>query len=263
MSLSTAFLEHGISWAQFSTGVTQIHGPSMYLLSTEQVDNKSLGELRKAWTSCACCDGNTKLSHPFALVVSLLTKSEEVYRPTQQLLTRLLLWNCVTTWQSPTETHNPPPQKKRVGGLPTYLNGKESVCHCGRCRFHPWVRKIPWRRKWQPTPGFLSGEFHGQRSLVGYSPWRHRDRHHWVTNTFTHFSPFIETWTHSLIIRSAYLCLDFLRFKSFVSQCRKNLVRHKEIGKKRIYLEETHSTDTVWGHLRRREIGHGLFLWTG
>ena len=35
----------------------------------------------------------------------------------------------------------------------------------------PWVRKIPWRRKWQSTPVFLSGESHGQRSLVGYSPW--------------------------------------------------------------------------------------------
>ena len=69
----------------------------MYLLSMEL---KSLGELRKAWTSCACCYGNTKLSHPFELVVSLLTKSEEVYKPTQQLLTRLLLWNHVTTWQS-------------------------------------------------------------------------------------------------------------------------------------------------------------------
>ena len=34
----------------------------------------------------------------------------------------------------------------------------------------PWVRKIPWRRKWQPTPVFLPGEFHGQRSLVGYNP---------------------------------------------------------------------------------------------
>ena len=34
-----------------------------------------------------------------------------------------------------------------------------------------WVRKIPWRRKWQPTPAFLPGESHGQRSLVGYSPW--------------------------------------------------------------------------------------------
>ena len=35
----------------------------------------------------------------------------------------------------------------------------------------PWVRKIPWRRTWQSTPVFLPGEFHGQRSLVGYSPW--------------------------------------------------------------------------------------------
>ena len=34
-----------------------------------------------------------------------------------------------------------------------------------------WVEKIPWRRKWQPTPVFLPGESHGQRSLVGYSPW--------------------------------------------------------------------------------------------
>ena len=37
--------------------------------------------------------------------------------------------------------------------------------------FDPWVRKIPWRRAWQPTPVFLPGTRHGQRSLVGYSPW--------------------------------------------------------------------------------------------
>ena len=36
--------------------------------------------------------------------------------------------------------------------------------------FDPWVGKSPWRREWQPTPVFLPGEFHGQRSLVGYSP---------------------------------------------------------------------------------------------
>ena len=48
---------------------------------------------------------------------------------------------------------------------------------CKRCRrhmYHPWVRKIPWRRPWQPTPVFLPGESHGQRSLVGYSPQGHR-----------------------------------------------------------------------------------------
>ena len=37
--------------------------------------------------------------------------------------------------------------------------------------FNPWVGKTPWRRKWQSTPVFLPRKFHGQRSLVGYSPW--------------------------------------------------------------------------------------------
>ena len=41
--------------------------------------------------------------------------------------------------------------------------------------FDPWVKKIPWIREWLPTPVFLPGEFHGQRSLVGYSPWDHKE----------------------------------------------------------------------------------------
>ena len=45
----------------------------------------------------------------------------------------------------------------------------------GRPGFDPWVRKIPWRRKWLPTPVFLPGEFHGQRSLAGYSPRGHKE----------------------------------------------------------------------------------------
>ena len=51
--------------------------------------------------------------------------------------------------------------------FPGSLDGKESTCSAG----DPWIRKIPWRREWQPTPIFLPGEFHGQRSLVDYSPW--------------------------------------------------------------------------------------------
>ena len=38
--------------------------------------------------------------------------------------------------------------------LPWWLNGKESACQCRRCRFDPWVRKIPWRREWQPAQNF-------------------------------------------------------------------------------------------------------------
>ena len=46
------------------------------------------------------------------------------------------------------------------------------ACSAGRDpTFGPWVGKLPWRRKWQPTPVFLPGESHGQRSLAGYSPW--------------------------------------------------------------------------------------------
>ena len=49
---------------------------------------------------------------------------------------------------------------------------------CLRCRrpgFNPWVRKIPWRRKWQPTPLFLPGKTYGWRSLAGYSPWGRKE----------------------------------------------------------------------------------------
>ena len=47
---------------------------------------------------------------------------------------------------------------------------KESTCNAGDT-FSPWVGKIPWKRDWLPTSVFLPGEFHGQRSLAGYSPW--------------------------------------------------------------------------------------------
>ena len=56
--------------------------------------------------------------------------------------------------------------------------GKETACQCRRHKrlgLNPWVRKSPWRRKWQPTPVFLPGKFQGQRSLGGYSPWSHRE----------------------------------------------------------------------------------------
>ena len=59
---------------------------------------------------------------------------------------------------------------KRIIGLPRWYSGKEPTCQHRRCRFDPWVRKIPWRRKWKPTPVFLPGKFHEQRSLAGYSP---------------------------------------------------------------------------------------------
>ena len=62
-----------------------------------------------------------------------------------------------------------------ISGLPWCLR-QWSVClQCGRPGFHPWVGKISWRKKRQPTPVFLPGKFHGWRSLVGYSPWGCKD----------------------------------------------------------------------------------------
>ena len=58
-------------------------------------------------------------------------------------------------------------------GFPGGASGEEPACQCRkhkRLGFNPRVGKISWRRAWQPTPVFLPGEFHGQRSLVGYSP---------------------------------------------------------------------------------------------
>ena len=52
---------------------------------------------------------------------------------------------------------------------------------CRQHGFDPWVRQIPWRRKWQPSPVVLPGGSHGQRSLAGYSPWGCRVRHLLVT----------------------------------------------------------------------------------
>ena len=64
---------------------------------------------------------------------------------------------------------------KGCWGFPKWHGGKESACQFRRCGFNPWVGEIPWSRKWQPTPVFLPGKFHGQRSLVGYSSWGRKD----------------------------------------------------------------------------------------
>ena len=68
------------------------------------------------------------------------------------------------------------------GGLPKWLRGKKSTCQCRRCRFNSWVRKIPWRRKWQPTAVFLPGRSHRQRSLAGFEA-------HGVAKSWTRLSP--------------------------------------------------------------------------
>ena len=68
-------------------------------------------------------------------------------------------------------------------GFPGDSESKESACNARDPGFDPWVGKIPWRREWQPTPVFLPGEFHGQRSLT-------RNEVHGVAKVFSRLIPF-------------------------------------------------------------------------
>ena len=84
------------------------------------------------------------------------------------LILSFLYFSCSPFLSSLRLPHFLPPSPIR---LPRWLSSKESTRQCRRCRFDPWVGKISWRRKWQPTPVFLPGKSHGQQSLEGYSPW--------------------------------------------------------------------------------------------
>ena len=83
-------------------------------------------------------------------------------------------------------------------GLPWWPNGKESTCQCRRHRFDPWSRKIPWRRKWQPTQVFLPGKSYGHRSLVSYSLWG------WKNQTWIREIKHTHTHTHTCTL----ICLE-------------------------------------------------------
>ena len=79
-------------------------------------------------------------------------------------------WTRAYVWLSPFAV--------RVKLFPSGASGKEPACQCRtrmRHGFDLWVRKIPWRRKWQPTPVLLPGKSHGQRSLVGHRPYGHKE----------------------------------------------------------------------------------------
>ena len=84
-------------------------------------------------------------------------------------------------------------------GLPRGLSGKQCLCQCRRfrrCKFYPWVRKIPWRKVRQPMLVFLPGKSHGQRSQVGYSPWSHKES---------------DMTEHSMLIQSYLFCVQLSR----------------------------------------------------
>ena len=81
---------------------------------------------------------------------------------------------------------------ENIRGFPGGISSNEPACQC-RSFKRTWVRKFPWRRAWQPTPVFLPGESHGQRSLEGYSPQGHKesDTTEATQHARTNFEPLI------------------------------------------------------------------------
>ena len=84
----------------------------------------------------------------------------------------------------------------KVSGLPWWLRQWRTCLQCWRPGFDPWVRKIPWRREWLLSPLFLPRESHEQRSLLGFSPWNHKELD--ITGWLTHIK--VITSVHLLIL---------------------------------------------------------------
>ena len=96
------------------------------------------------------------------------------------------------------------------GVFPGSSDGKVSCLRWGRPGFDPRTGKIPWKWKWQPTPIFLHGKFHGQSSLVGYSPWDDKKSD---TTKGLFFLSFLSFLFLSFL---SFLSFPFLPFPSFL-----------------------------------------------
>ena len=125
-----------------------------------------------------------------------------------KIISFLLLWNMhdqFYSWQHLKGwfREDPALRKKKIIPFPSAFLGfpggsvvKNPHANTGGTRdgCNPWVGKIPWRRKWQPTPVFLPGQFHGQRSQAGHCPWGCKESD--MTDTHTH-STHTHTHTHT------------------------------------------------------------------
>ena len=101
--------------------------------------------------------------------------------------------------------------------FPGGSGGKEPTCQCRRCKrcgFDPWVWKIPWRGKWLPTPVFVPGDSHGQRSLKGYRPrgCKELDTTENLSTDEPQEVPVTEAqlWTLNVFVSSVYLLSGFV-----------------------------------------------------
>ena len=146
--------------------------------------------------------------------------------------------------------------------FPRWLSGKESACQCRRHRkhrFNPWVGKIPWRRKWQPTLVFLPGKPHGQRSLVGCRSCGCRVQrvgHDWMNEHACNFGWAIEcldSWSNIILCVSVGIFLN--KFNVLISkagcppQCGRASSNHLKVWIEKTnppWIIMTSPTDCFW-----------------
>ena len=112
-----------------------------WLVSRSETEVKGVGVLNNPSTWCGCWEGSPWVE-----------QGRNRWRKTQ----------------SGSESWGVPEQVFWSQESPRLTSPWRLGCHHRKHRFDPWIEKIPWRRAWQPTPVFLLGESHGQRSLVGY-----------------------------------------------------------------------------------------------
>ena len=101
--------------------------------------------------------------------------------------------------------------------FPGGSDGKSICLQYGRPGFDPWVRKIRWRRKWQPIPVLLPGKSHGWRSLAGYSPWGRKDSDTTERLHFTslHLAHHLHQGTD---FTTGYFCCNFILIIKYFSK---------------------------------------------
>ena len=124
--------------------------------------------------------------------------------------------------------------------------------------FHPWFKKIPWRRELQLTPVFLPGEFHGQRSLAGYSSWGHKESD--MIERLTLWE--VVKWRQTYLTTMFFFHVNFLKIISWNSP--RNVAPEHTVSKEELKTELTfceHKKSGIIEWRSEENAGHSYWLW--